>query len=551
MLTQHTKERRIAMSDINKLDELVKGYGPKFPGVEAILSAVPSEAEKLRLKMPIPGLGRYAENTKFLEEITSSEAIGLLRFQVAKAYFMTLCHTMSIYQNVGKFGDKTVCGQVKFDVILKIVEEVGVSIDDVYRAELMEKFTEHDTAAATDYLKLAVGSRFPEIESMLDGFHFGLTSEDNIGLVFGIVLNKLVYRHFVIELVDFCQYLMNYTLALEKDRPLVLPWLTHEQGAEATTLGKIFMNRISAVDDLLENMIDRKNPDHFRPFSGKLSSAIGNSATLYAAYPDINWQKFATQFVESLGLTYVEMADQCVPYTIEVSHFSTIANILTQIIKLADDFVKMVRTPAQFFVKVKKTGTKGSSIMPNKSNMWNIEGAIRMLKEAQNKLFFYCKELPQYPEAGNMGRSYLMRNIGDVFMPIFIALARIKKEIGGCTPNRGKIQAFFHEYPGMAGSIIQTVLKRENIAGDAYREIEKIAINPDGTYANAEQFRSGLDKMCASLNLSDKLKAELLSYLKPENGIGRANVLAEIEMSRLSIKFLKCRDMALRIYIPE
>ncbi|MFH1583110.1 MAG: lyase family protein [Candidatus Falkowbacteria bacterium] len=536
---------------MSKIKELIKGYGPKFPGIKAILSAVPFEDERLKLRMPIPGLGRYAENTKFLEQITSGEAVGLLRFRVAKAYFKALCDTMDCYHlEGGKYGNKTVCGEIKVDDMVAIIEQIGVTVDDVYRAELMEKFTEHDTAAATDYLKLAVGTRFPELEPMLDGFHFGLTSEDNIGLVFGIVLNKLVYKHFVPELIDLCDFLMNFARVLEKDQPLVLPWLTHEQGAEATTLGKIFMNRICAIIDLLENLIDRKNPDHFRPFSGKLSSAIGNSTTLYAAYPDINWQNFAKLFVKSLGLTNIEMADQCVPYTIEVSHFSTIANILTQIIKLADDFVKMVRTPAQFFVKVKKAGTKGSSIMPNKSNMWNIEGAIKMLREAQDKLFFYCKELPQYPEAGNMGRSYLMRNIGDVFMPIFIALSRIKKEINGCAPNREKIKTFFHEYPGLAGSIIQTVLKRENIPGDAYRKIEKIAINPDGTYVNAEQFKSGLDEMCANLNLSDELKQELLAYLKPENGIGRADVLAKEKMTELTMKLLKYREMALGIYVP-
>ena len=535
----------------NKLDELVKGYGQKFPGAEAILSAVPSEAEKSRLRMPIPGLGRYAENTKFLEGITSGEAVGLLRFRVAKAYFKALCDTMDCYHlDGGKYGSKTVCGEVKVDVWVAILQEIGVSVDDVYRAELMEKFTEHDTAAATDYLKLVVGNRFPELEPMLDGFHFGLTSEDNIGLVFGIILNNLTYRHFVPELLDLCEFLMNYASVLEKVDPLVLPWLTHEQGAEVTTLGKIFMNRICAIVDLLENLIDRENPNHFRPFSGKLSSAIGNYTTLYAAYPDIKWRNFAKLFVESMGLTNIEMADQCVPYTIEVSHFSTIANILTQVIKLADDFVKMVRTPAQFFVKMKKAGTKGSSIMPNKSNMWNIEGAIRMLREAQDKLFFYCKELPLYPEAGNMGRSYLMRNIGDIFMPVFIALSRIKKEISGCAPNQEKIKAFFHEYPGLAGSIIQTVLKRENVASDAYREIEKIAINSNGTYANAEQFKSGLDQMCTNLNLSAELKEELLSYLKPENGIGKADELAKDKMVELTMKLLKYRGMAMGVYVP-
>lgn len=535
----------------DKIDALVKGYGPKFPGVGTILSAAPSGEEKLRLKQPIPALGRYVESVAFMKDVTSPEAIGLLRFLVAKMYFFRLCDTMDCYQGSGKFGDKLICRSINVDTKMEIISEIGMSIDDVHRAELLERFSEHDTAAATDYLKLVVAMSFPELEPLIDGFHFGLTSEDNIGSVFGIVLNNLVYKHFVPELIYFCNFLMTFAQAHESNGPLLLPNLTHEQSAEITTLRKIFMNRICAINEHLTNLEDRNNPGCFKPFSGKLGGAIGNFTTLYAAYPDIDWRNFAKLFVESLGLSYVEMTDQCVPYTIEVNHFSTIAHILTQVIKLADDFVKMVRTPAQFFVKKKKAGTKGSSIMPNKSNMWATEGAIRMLREARAKLFFLCEELPDYPEAGNMGRSYLMRNVGDVFMPIFIAFDRIKREIAGCEPNPGKIQAFFDEYPGMCGSIIQTVLKREGIAGDAYREVEKIAINPDGTYANAEQFKLGLSKMCESLNLSAELKEELLSYLKPENGVGKADELAKEKMADIFVEELPRKlDMAKRIHVP-
>ncbi len=164
--------------------------------------------------------------------------------------------------------------------------------------------------------------------------------------------------------------------------------------------------------------------------------------------------------------------------------------------------------------------------MPSKSNAWQQEGAQKMLIEARDNLLLYAKELPSYPHEGDMGRSYMLRNIANVFMPIFIGLNRISKEMQGYVPNPDKINAFFREYPGMAGSAIQTVLKREGIPGDAYRTIENIAINPDGTYANSEQFRAGLGRTMDELNLSPSLRKELSDLLEPNNLVKKANEMA-------------------------
>ena len=97
----------------------------------------------------------------------------------------------------------------------------------------------------------------------------------------------------------------------------------------------------------------------------------------------------------------------------------------------------------------------------------------------------------------------------------------------GYTPNRANITAILETYPGIAGSVIQTILKREGIEGDAYREIEKISINPDGTYANYMQFSEGLDEVMTRMNLSEDVAAELRYYVNPRNNYGNADVLAQ------------------------
>ena len=163
----------------------------------------------------------------------------------------------------------------------------------------------------------------------------------------------------------------------------------------------------------------------------------------------------------------------------------------------------------------KKKGEKGSSIMPNKSNPWRMEGAVEMLTEVRTNLFAYATQLQSYPHEGNMGRSYLMRNIGTVFMPLFTGLQRVAKELGQYHPNSSKINGFFNEYPGMSGSAIQTVLKREGIEGDAYRVLQGISVNEDGSYANREQFSTGLENTMDSLDLEPDLKSELRGLLDP------------------------------------
>jgi len=328
--------------------------------------------------------------------------------------------------------------------------------------------------------------------------------------------NELVYGHFMKALLDLCEFMINYVDINESEGPLILPALTHRQAAEPTTLGKKIATRLYAIDSLIRRLVT--GVGQFQPFSGTLNGAVGNFSCHYVAYPEgIRWEVFAKEFVEKQGLQYEIMSDQCVTYAVESHIFTTIANILTQVIKLVDDFVDLAACPGQFFVKRKKAGQKGSSIMPNKSNAWAREGAIGMLEEARSHLIFLACSLPAYPHEGDMKRSYLFRNIATAFMPILIAFKRITSEMANYYPNHKKIQNFFNEYPGMAGSSIQTVMKRMGIKGDAYRSIQDISINHDGSYANASQFRRGLGGKMKELDLTRTQRRELRSLTNMEN----------------------------------
>ena len=172
-----------------------------------------------------------------------------------------------------------------------------------------------------------------------------------------------------------------------------------------------------------------------------------------------------------------------------------------------------------------------------------------MLKEARTNLLALALELPDYPHEGDMGRSYLLRNIGASFMPIFIAFGRIKSEMESYVPNHAKIKAFFDEYPGMAGSSIQTVMKREGVSSDAYRVVESISINPDGTYANAAQFRTGLEEKMAALCLAGPFKDELRSLLDPRNLVTAAEAMTVESFMELNKKIALRQEQLARQFV--
>lgn len=518
--------------------ELVKGYGPDFPSLEDLFGLEPTEAQLLQLSEPTPALGRYIKDVAFLRDVTSQRALGQLRFRVLIERYIALSHELDRYGGKHR-GKKVVHSLPSYEE--KTLPKLARSPADIIRAEAIEKFTEHDTAAAGDYLKLLIGTRLPHLEPMIEGIGFADTSEDTMSPVFGLIANTVVFGYFVPKLIGLMSVLLDYVDNLEKDGPLVLPGLIHKQGAEPTTFGKKITTNLWAIDYHLRRLRDNHS---FIPFGGKLGGALGNLTTHYAAYSDIDWRVFARRYIENLGLTYDEMTFQSSTYALEAGHFTTLAVMLSHLIKLVVDFIDLTSSLGQLFVKRKKPGTKGSSIMPTKSNLWSSEGALKMLRKARTALIELALELPDYAHEGDMGRSYLMRDLGTVFMPAFIALSRIGGEIvgdmvhGGCAPNPEAIAEFFHKNPGLAGSSIQTVLKREQIPGDAYRQIEAIAINSNGTYANAEQFGAGLEQIMEANNLDETVRQELRRFVQPANNIGKADTLAKEKAHELRQRFI-------------
>lgn len=517
--------------------DMIKGFGPGFPSIEQLLSTEVTSEDIIMLKSPIPHLGRYYKSNAFLEEVTSSASIGLKRFTVIIEYYIALSELLETY--IGK----------RPKIIRKLTPEEkewlrtqGKTLKEVIMAERIESFSEHDTAAAGDLMKLLIAFYREDLAAYIEGVQYMETSEDTMSIVFGLIANDLIYRRFIVRLVDFCLSRIEFV----KKYNLIIPALTHEQAAEPIDLIKKFLPRLQAIKNSMDDLVGKNG--EFKPFSAKLNGAVGFYTTFYAAYPEIDWPRFSKEFIEGkFGLYCEEITDQCASYQREANIFSTTCIMLTQVIKMTTDFVSSARCPAQLFVKKKKAGTKASSIMPNKSNAWGMEGAVRAIRKTRTLLEFVGRELQEYPDEGNMGRSILFRDLGSDFMPAFTGLDRIQKEMDSYVPNPENVAEFLDRYPGMSGSSLQIVLKQYRIMGDAYRVIQDIAINPDGSYAKSTQFKSGLEEKMKQLGLPEEVCDELRSLLNPDNLIKRGRHLAAVRLTELESAFKAHRERALKV----
>ena len=181
--------------------------------------------------------------------------------------------------------------------------------------------------------------------------------------------------------------------------------------------------------------------------------------------------------------------------------------------------------------------------MPNKYNPWRIEGASKILEKFIVQLEYTSKALMDYPYEGDMGRSIIMRDIGDDFAKFFIALGRIREELGLYELNDDKINQFLESNPGLVGGAAQTILKRSQIEGDAYRHIQAIMINPDGSYVSRDEF---VKRLTENQSIPENVKKEILTHSDPANNTGYADELADMAIKQAKETIRLCRDVGYR-----
>jgi len=517
-----------------KIRAMFDGLGINPEDVIKLEQKMVSQDDLYSVSSPFPALSRYRKYIKFMDDLTSLSAWYKYRTKVIVEYFITLADTMADYDGIYK--DKKIISFSLVDGTKKALREIADNLthQQMAQIEAIEAKSDHDTAAITDWIKFIVdqndilGTSNKDIENSLDGFHFGRTSEDVNSPMFAMINRDLFFKHLIPEVIAFQESLIKYA----RDCNHVTAGLTHGQPAEPTTIAKQITNIVAAIDSVIRHAFlpfNDKGEHTTVSFPIKTFGAVGNHSDLRSAYPDIDWIENDKRFISALGsgVHLDMMTTQANLYGEYKRIYDAVCTIARLIIKFNNDFWGW--TSFQWFRKKRKAGVKGSSVMPNKYNPWRIEGANKIMEKFIVQLEYTSKALMDYPYEGDMGRSIIMRDIGDDFAKFFIALGRIREELELYEINEEKIHQFLDSNPGLVGGAAQTILKRSQVEGDSYRHIQAIMINPDGSYVSRDEF---VKRLTENQSIPEELKNEIMACSDPANNIGYADELAEIAIKQ-------------------
>jgi adenylosuccinate lyase len=423
--------------------------------------------------------GRYAGKTAPLRAYFSEFALIKYRVQVEVAYFIELCE-LPLPQLAGF--DKSLYPKLNAWVS-------DFSLEDAEWIKTAERTTNHDVKAVEYFLKEKFDSL--GLADYKEFIHFGLTSQDINNTATPLMLKEGLQE----VILPALQGIISQLSALSSEWAKI-PMLakTHGQPASPTRLGKeieVFVVRLQQQLALLAQV----------PYAAKFGGATGNFNAHHVAYPGIDWNTFAKQFVEkSLGLTRSYPTTQIEHYDHLAAIFDGLKRINTILLDLSKDVWQYVAM--NYFKQKIKAGEVGSSAMPHKVNPIDFENAEGNLGIANALLEHLAAKLPISRLQRDLTDSTVLRVVGLPLAHMLISLESLQKGLGKLELNRAAIDADLEENWAVVAEAIQTILRREGYPKpyEALRDL---------TRTNSKITKASLAEFIEGLAISAALKAEL------------------------------------------
>ena len=365
-----------------------------------------------------------------------------------------------------------------------------------------ERTTNHDVKAVEYFLKDKV-STIPELQAVNEFIHFACTSEDINNLSHGLMLKAgrdiaLVQMNAVYQAIRQ----LAHTFA---DMPMLSR--THGQTASPTTLGKEMANVAYRLGRQLKQIESVE-------ILGKINGAVGNYNAHYSAYPDLDWQTIAQQFVEGLGLQFNPYTTQIEPHDYIAELFDGIKRFNTILIDFNRDVWGYISLG--YFKQKLKDGEVGSSTMPHKVNPIDFENSEGNLGLANAILAHLGEKLPISRWQRDLTDSTVLRNLGVGLAHSMIAYESALKGIGKLEVNPARVAGDLDSAWEVLAEPIQTVMRRYGIS----EPYEKLKAFTRGKVITASDIQAFIETE-ALVTLSESAKAELRA-LTPANYIGNA-----------------------------
>ncbi len=433
--------------------------------------------------------GRYRNKTVSLSPFFSEEALIKYRVLVEVEYFIALCE-LPLPQLTGV--NKNLFGDLR-----NIYE--NFSTEDALTIKETEKTTNHDVKAVEYFIKDAFDKL--GLEQYKEFIHFGLTSQDINNTAIPLSTKEAFEKVYLPSLISVVSKLKELSVEW-KDIPMLAR--THGQPASPTRLGKeiqVFVERLEEQMRWLFNV----------PFAAKFGGATGNYNAHVVAYPNTDWRKFGSNFVEDiLGLHHSFPTTQIEHYDHFAAFFDGLKRINTILIDLDRDIWQYVSM--EYFKQKIKAGEIGSSAMPHKVNPIDFENSEGNLGIANAIFEHLSAKLPISRLQRDLTDSTVLRNIGVPMGHTLIAFEATLKGLNKLLLNEEKFAEDLDKNWAVVAEAIQTILRREAYP-NPYEALK------DLTRTNTVINKEAIHDFIGTLNVSDAIKAELMQ-ITPSNYLG-------------------------------
>ncbi|MDH4404311.1 MAG: adenylosuccinate lyase [Flavobacterium sp.] len=433
--------------------------------------------------------GRYRNKTVSLAPFFSEEALIKYRILIEIEYFIALSE-IPLPQLKGI--DKGV-----FESLRDLYK--NFSTQDALWIKETEKTTNHDVKAVEYFIKEAFGKL--GLSSYKEFIHFGLTSQDINNTAIPLSTKEAFENIYLPSLIALISKLKDLSVEW-KDIPMLAK--THGQPASPTRLGKefgVFVERLEEQMRLLFNI----------PFAAKFGGATGNYNAHHVAYPQIDWKKFGSHFVEeNLGLHHSFPTTQIEHYDHFAAFFDALKRINTIIIDLDRDIWTYVSM--EYFKQKIRAGEIGSSAMPHKVNPIDFENSEGNLGMANAIFEHLSAKLPLSRLQRDLTDSTVLRNIGVPMGHTLIAFESTLKGLNKLLLNEPKFHEDLEKNWAVVAEAIQTILRREGYP-NPYEALKGL------TRTNEAIDKNAIHNFITTLEVSEEIKAELMK-ITPSNFVG-------------------------------
>jgi len=441
--------------------------------------------------------GRYAGKTSALRPIFSEFGLIRCRVQVEVRWLQRLAAHAGIPE-VAPFSDEA-------NALLDQLAE-NFQLEHAERVKEFERTTNHDVKAV-EYLLKEQAKQLPELAKVNEFIHFACTSEDINNLSHALMLREgrdEVLLPLMRQLADAIR-----TLAVaHADVPMLSR--THGQPASPTTLGKELANVVYRLERQIAQVAAV-------PLLGKINGAVGNYNAHLSAYPNVDWEANAREFIEEdLGLSWNPYTTQIEPHDYIAELFDAVARFNTILIDFDRDIWGYISLG--YFKQRTVAGEIGSSTMPHKVNPIDFENSEGNLGIANALLQHLASKLPISRWQRDLTDSTVLRNLGVGIAHSVIAYEASLKGIGKLELNEARIAEARAAGGEVLAEPIQTVMRRYAVE-NPYEKLKELT---RGKGISPEALQAFID----GLEIPAEAKAAL-RQMTPAGYIGNAAAQAK------------------------